>query len=55
MPALHCAHVLVDAPTAEEYVPTGQALHVNDMFAPRMVENVPATHGSHDVEPADLL
>jgi hypothetical protein len=50
MPSLQGVHALVEAPGAQEYVPTGQLLHVADEFAPATVENVPATHAVHTVE-----
>ena len=55
MPSLHGAHTLADAPVADEYVPTAQLLHVADEFAPVTVENVPAEHAVHAVEPGTRL
>jgi hypothetical protein len=55
MPPLHGAHTLVDAPVADENVPTEQLLHVADEFAPVTVENVPAEHTVHPVEPGAEL
>jgi len=43
---------LSDAPTAEEYVPVEQALHVE---APTAVEYVPAPQSVHAADPVDTL
>lgn len=52
VPAGQEAHT--EEPVVEAYFPVLQSVHTVDVVAPTMVENVPAIHVSHILDPVSV-